>query len=238
VPAAQRVLRVRSRARAARFVAYKAAITLDGRLATAGGDSALGDGPRGAARGHRLRDAYDAILVGARTVRVDDPELTTRLPGGRGRDPVRVIVGRAADDAARRAPAVLGSAAPTIIVGAAGAPAVRRRRLERAGAEVWALPAPGGRLDLTALLAALRARDILSVLVEGGGETAAGFLEAQLIDKVVAFVAPKLLGGRDATPMVRRPRGPADGRRRHARRVRLPPRRRRGYDHRLCSPDR
>jgi diaminohydroxyphosphoribosylaminopyrimidine deaminase/5-amino-6-(5-phosphoribosylamino)uracil reductase len=78
----------------------------------------------------------------------------------------------------------------------------RQRALEAAGAAVLRLPGRGGRVDPGALLAALLERDLLSVLIEGGGQTAATFFEAGLVDKVVAIVAPKLVGGRDAVPML------------------------------------
>ncbi|HEY3355231.1 MAG TPA: bifunctional diaminohydroxyphosphoribosylaminopyrimidine deaminase/5-amino-6-(5-phosphoribosylamino)uracil reductase RibD [Polyangia bacterium] len=184
------------------FVAYKAAVTLDGRLATASGDSRWVTGAEAREAGHRLRAAYDAILVGARTVRLDDPLLTTRLPGDRGRDPLRIVLDGRLSMPPRARLLASGSLAGTIVACTAGAPASRRRRLERAGAEVWELPGEGGRVDLEALLTALLRREVLSVLVEGGGETAAGFLEAGLIDKVIAFVAPKLLRGRGAVPML------------------------------------
>jgi diaminohydroxyphosphoribosylaminopyrimidine deaminase/5-amino-6-(5-phosphoribosylamino)uracil reductase len=184
------------------FVTLKSAITLDGRIATASGDSRWVTGEAARAAGHALRDIHDVILVGARTVRLDDPQLTTRLARGRGRDPLRVVLdGRLTMPPTARM-LHSGSLAGTIVACAAGAPAVRRRRLERAGAEVWELPGGPGRVDPAALLRALLEREVLSVLIEGGGETAAAFLERDLVDKVVAFVAPKLLGGRDALPMI------------------------------------
>ena len=180
------------------FVTWKAAVTLDGRIATRTGDSRWVTGGRARDLGHALRDTHDAILVGAGTVRVDDPLLTTRRPGGR--DPVRVVLDGRLTIPPRARLLHSGSPAPTLVVCGRGAPASRARALVAAGAEVLRLPGRGGRVDPRALLAALLERDLLSVLIEGGGETAATFLEAGLVDKVVAFVAPKLVGGVDAVP--------------------------------------
>jgi diaminohydroxyphosphoribosylaminopyrimidine deaminase/5-amino-6-(5-phosphoribosylamino)uracil reductase len=180
------------------FVTWKAAVTLDGRIATRTGDSRWVTGGRARDLGHALRDTHDAILVGAGTVRVDDPLLTTRRPGGR--DPVRVVLDGRLTIPPRARLLHSGSPAPTLVVCGRGAPGPRERALVAAGAEVLRLPGRGGRVSPKALLHALLARDLLSVLIEGGGETAATFLEAGLVDKVVMFVAPKLVGGVDAVP--------------------------------------
>jgi diaminohydroxyphosphoribosylaminopyrimidine deaminase / 5-amino-6-(5-phosphoribosylamino)uracil reductase len=182
------------------FVTWKAAVTLDGRIATRRGDSRWVTGARARDLGHALRDTHDAILVGAGTVRADDPLLTNRRR--RGRDPVRVVLDGRLTISPRARLLHSGSPAPTLVVCSRGAPAVRQRALEAAGAEVLRLPGRGGRVDARALLATLRERDLLSVLIEGGGETAATFLEAGLVDKVVVFVAPKLVGGKGAIPML------------------------------------
>ena len=182
------------------FVTWKAAVTLDGRIATRTGDSRWVTGARSRDLGHALRDTHDAILVGAGTVRVDDPLLTTRRPGGR--DPVRVVLDGRLTSSPRARLLHSGSPAPTLVACSKNAPAARARALAAAGAEVLRLPGRGGRVDPRALLAALLARGFQSVLIEGGGETAATFLEAGLVDKVVAIVAPKLVGGRGAVPML------------------------------------
>jgi diaminohydroxyphosphoribosylaminopyrimidine deaminase / 5-amino-6-(5-phosphoribosylamino)uracil reductase len=182
------------------FVTWKAAVTLDGRIATRRGDSRWVTGPRARELGRALRDTHDAILVGAGTARADDPLLTTRRP--RGRDPVRVVLDGRLTISPRARLLHSGSPAPTLVVCSRGAPAARERALRAAGAEVLRLPGRGGRVSPRALLAALLERNILSVLIEGGGETAATFLEAGLVDKLVAFVAPTLVGGRDAIPML------------------------------------
>jgi diaminohydroxyphosphoribosylaminopyrimidine deaminase/5-amino-6-(5-phosphoribosylamino)uracil reductase len=170
------------------FVTWKYAATLDGRVAAADGSSRWITGPAARADGHRLRAESDAVVVGSGTVRLDDPQLTARDAEAR-RQPLRVVV-----DSWARTPAaarVLDGAAPTLVAVAADADA---GHLE-GRAEVVRLPrAPGG-LDLGALLTALHARDVRSVLLEGGPTLAASFLAAGLVDRVVAYVAPALIGG-------------------------------------------
>jgi len=182
------------------FVTWKAAVSLDGRIATRTGDSRWVTSERARDLGRRLRDTHDAILVGARTVCVDDPLLTTRRRGGR--DPVRVVVDGRLEMPPTARMLHSGSPAPTLVFCAERAPQGREEPLRASGAEVIRLPATGGRVDPAALLASLLQRDILSVLIEGGGETAASFLEGGLVDKVVFFVAPLLVGGRDAVPVL------------------------------------
>lgn len=172
------------------FVTLKAAITLDGRIATASGDARWVTGAAARAEVHRLRDRVDAVLVGAGTARADDPRLTTRLPGGGGHDPVRVVL-----DSRLRLPRSLKlfrqrSEAPTLVATTSGATA----RLGP-GVELVRCRARGGRVDLADLLRRLAARGLTHVLVEGGAEVHAAFLEAGLADRVVVYVAPKLLGG-------------------------------------------
>jgi diaminohydroxyphosphoribosylaminopyrimidine deaminase/5-amino-6-(5-phosphoribosylamino)uracil reductase len=171
------------------LVTWKYAATLDGRVAAADGSSRWITSAPARADVHRLRGAQDAIIVGVGTVLADDPHLTVRHPNGElaALQPLRVVV-----DSAGRTPAgarVLDNAAPTLLaVGEGAAPPV--------GAEVVRLPAAadGRGLDLTALLSALTARDRRFVLLEGGPTLAGGFLDAGLVDRVVGYVAPALLG--------------------------------------------
>ncbi|HEU4382992.1 MAG TPA: bifunctional diaminohydroxyphosphoribosylaminopyrimidine deaminase/5-amino-6-(5-phosphoribosylamino)uracil reductase RibD [Anaeromyxobacteraceae bacterium] len=170
-------------------VTLKAAVTLDGKIAARGGDSRWVTGARARGEAHRLRDRVDAVLVGAGTARADDPRLTARLPEGRGRDPIRVVL-----DSRLRLPASLRlfrlrSSAPTLVAHVAGRPPPRR------GVEYLRCRARGGRVDLRDLMARLAARGVVSLLVEGGAEVHAAFLREGLADRVVLFVAPALLGG-------------------------------------------
>jgi diaminohydroxyphosphoribosylaminopyrimidine deaminase / 5-amino-6-(5-phosphoribosylamino)uracil reductase len=172
------------------FVTLKVAATLDGRIATAGGDSRWVSGPAARAWVHRLRDQVDAVLVGRGTAQADDPRLTTRLPGGVGRDPLRVVL-----DTRLRLPATLRlfrqrSAARTLVLHAA-------RRERDLGPRVDLLRCargPGG-LDLADALARLAARGVVHLLVEGGGAVAAAFLSAGLVDRLALVLAPRVLGG-------------------------------------------
>jgi diaminohydroxyphosphoribosylaminopyrimidine deaminase/5-amino-6-(5-phosphoribosylamino)uracil reductase len=172
-------------------VTLKLAATLDGRIATSGGDSRWVTGPAARAIVHRLRNAADAVLVGAGTARADDPRLTARLPGGRGRDPIRVVL-----DSRLRLPAGLRllrprSAAPTLVAHVAGKAPARPPR----GVEYVRCRARGGRVDLRDLLRRLGRRGVTTLLVEGGGEVAASLLAAGLVDRLLLFVAPRLAGG-------------------------------------------
>lgn len=182
------------------FVALKTAMTLDGKIATHTGDSQWITGEASRLRVHELRDRYDAILVGIGTVLHDDPSLTTRLPDRQGKHPLRIVLDSMARTP-RAAKLLTDGAAPTLIAVTARAPQERVAALRQAGAEVLVC-GEGPRVDAQALLKALGEREISSVFVEGGGRVNASLLAAGLVDKVYAFVAPKLVGGRDAlTPV-------------------------------------
>lgn len=179
-------------------VTLKAAMTLDGKIASADGTSRWITGEEARLEAHRLRFAADAVLVGIGTVLADDPQLTVRHPGLPSKEPLRVVV-----DSRLRIPAearVLRSGDPRRVLVACVAPAPPgpAAALRAGGARVLELPGEGGRVDLRALLEALRALDVIAVLVEGGGELGGAFAEAGLVDRVAFFVAPRLLGGREA----------------------------------------
>ena len=182
------------------FVALKTAMTLDGKIATHTGDSQWITGEASRLRVHELRDRYDAILVGIGTVLHDDPSLTTRLPDRQGKHPLRIVLDSMARTP-RTAKLLTDGAVPTLIAVTARAPQERVAALRQAGAEVLVC-GEGPRVDARALLKALGEREISSVFVEGGGRVNASLLAAGFVDKVYAFVAPKLVGGRDAlTPV-------------------------------------
>lgn len=187
------------------YTTHKAALTLDGKIATRTGDSQWITGEAARRHAHRLRDHSDAILVGSGTVRADDPTLTTRLARGNGHDPLRVLIDSrlAVSPDARAVRAARTSPAATLVAAVEGADPARRAALEKAGAEVVVLPPDAaGRVDVRALARLLAERGALSLLLEGGGELAGSFWEAGLVDRAVFFVAPKVVGGRDAkTPV-------------------------------------
>jgi diaminohydroxyphosphoribosylaminopyrimidine deaminase/5-amino-6-(5-phosphoribosylamino)uracil reductase len=179
-------------------VTLKAAMTLDGKIAAADGASRWITGDAARLEGHRLRFAADVVLVGIGTVLADDPQLTVRHPGLPSKEPFRVVL-----DSRLRIPAdarILRSGDParTLVACVAPAPAGPAAALRARGARVLELPAAAGRVDLRALLDALRGLDAIAVLVEGGAEVAAALAEAGLVDRVAFFVAPRLLGGREA----------------------------------------
>ncbi len=181
------------------FLLLKLAASLDGRIATATGDARWVSGPAARRRVHELRNAVDAVMVGAGTVLADDPALTCRVRGGR--DPLRVVVDGRLRVSPRARVVRQRSEAPTLIATTAPAPARRAAALRRAGAEVLALPGRRGRVALTALLDALAERGIVSVLIEGGGDLAAEALRARVVDRLLVVSAPVLIGG-DGVAMV------------------------------------
>jgi diaminohydroxyphosphoribosylaminopyrimidine deaminase/5-amino-6-(5-phosphoribosylamino)uracil reductase len=181
-------------------VILKTAATLDGRTAARTGDSKWVTGPAAREEVHRWRDWCDAICVGSGTACTDDPQLTCRVKGGR--DPLRVIV----DTGLKLPPTAKvinpASSAGCLLACGPNPPVRRRVRLEKEGAQVLPLPAGPGGVDLQALLAELHRRGITSILLEGGAGLAWGFLAAGLVDEVMYFLAPKLIGGASAPGMI------------------------------------
>ena len=182
-------------------VTLKLATSLDGRIATASGESKWITGEEARAEGHRLRAAHEAILVGVETVIADDPALTVRL-SGRGaaepapdgyspsdfddaeRQPLRVIL-----DSRLRTPSLAeATKAGCLILTAQEPRPIRRAQVERVEA------GEDGRPTVEAVLGALQKRGIGSVLIEGGGQVAASFLRAGAVDRIEWFRAPILLG--------------------------------------------
>ena len=165
-------------------VTLKLATSLDGRIATASGESKWITGEAARLEGHRLRAAHDAILVGIETVLADDPDLTVRLPGRPIDQPLRVVL----DSRLRTPPTAKLAHAETLILTAVAPSAVGSAMVEQ-------VEAKDGRPAVAAALAAIRRRGAASVLIEGGGQVAASFLRAGLIDRLEWFRAPILLGG-------------------------------------------
>jgi diaminohydroxyphosphoribosylaminopyrimidine deaminase/5-amino-6-(5-phosphoribosylamino)uracil reductase len=178
------------------FVVWKMAASLDGRVAARDGSSRWITGAEARADVHRLRAWSDAIVVGAGTALVDDPSLTVRDPGYRGAPPLRVLV-----DAAGRVPPagdLFDDGAPTLVATTDLAPEERREAWAAAGAEVSMYRPEGAGVPLHELFAELGKRDVQGVLLEGGPTLAFAALEDGVVDKVVLYLAPKLIGGQDA----------------------------------------
>jgi diaminohydroxyphosphoribosylaminopyrimidine deaminase/5-amino-6-(5-phosphoribosylamino)uracil reductase len=171
------------------FVTLKIAASLDGRIATRSGDSRWVTGPEARAAVHRLRDGVDAVLVGSGTARADDPRLTARPPGGGGRDPVRVVLDTRLSLPRRLRLFRARAGAPTWVAHA-------RSRLPRfpEGVEPVRCRARAGRIDLGDLLDKLGQRGITHLLVEGGAAVATSFLAAGLVDRLLLFLAPRIVG--------------------------------------------
>ncbi|MEX0749500.1 MAG: dihydrofolate reductase family protein, partial [Dehalococcoidia bacterium] len=177
------------------FVIAKFAATLDGKIAATSGDSRWVAGEEARAWAHGLRTKIDAIMCGINNVLLDDPQLTAR-PGGSPseRQPLRIVAdsrGRTPLDAR-----VLGPGGKTLIATTDASSKDWRAAVSSLGAEVLVLEADAsGRVEMRELVRTLGARDVVSLLVEGGGVLHASMFAAGLVDKVHAIIAPKIVGG-------------------------------------------
>ncbi len=177
------------------FVIAKCGMSLDGKIATRTGRSRWITGETSRRKVHEMRNEVDAILVGSRTVMLDDPSLSTRIEDADTHDPIRVLLDAAAYLDADRRVFHVESASPTWV-------AVTEARDYPHADDVLRLPKGPGGVDMAALAAALGERGVASLLIEGGGTTLASAFEAGIVDKVCFFVAPKIVGGRDAVTPV------------------------------------
>lgn len=181
------------------FITAKFAISLDGKIATKSGDSEWISGVESRKYVHYLRYTTDAIMVGANTVIADNPRLTCRYAGRGGetkKQPLRVIVdgrGRISPDAQ-----VFSEPGRTLLALGKSVGVAKKAAFSRVGAEILELPSEAGLLDLKSLLRALGEREITSVLVEGGGILLGSLFDQRLVDKVIAFITPIIIGGAEA----------------------------------------
>lgn len=177
------------------FVILKTAMSLDGKIASVTGDSKWISSEKSRQWVHRLRSQVDGVLVGINTVLKDNPGLTAH---GLGKNPLRIVL-----DGEARIPLksqLLNNQAPTLVV-TAHSPG-KLSVLKRRGIRVLRINAKNGKINLKVLLRRLAKMGITSLLVEGGGETNASFLKEKLVDKVLVFIGPKIVGGRNAiTPV-------------------------------------
>jgi diaminohydroxyphosphoribosylaminopyrimidine deaminase/5-amino-6-(5-phosphoribosylamino)uracil reductase len=190
---------LKSRREGRPFVALKYAATLDGKIASTTGDSRWVTGEAARRQTHRLRQAYEAIAVGAGTVIADDPQLTARSAAGRpfSRQPLRVVV----DGKLRVSPKArvfdAGLPGRSLVATSSVAADRRAREFEAHSVELRAFPGTD-RIEVRALLEFLAGEGVNSLLVEGGGNLAWSFLVSGVVDRVYAFLAPRLLGGQRA----------------------------------------
>lgn len=175
------------------FVILKSALTLDGKTATASGDSKWITNDKSRRYVHKLRAMVDAVMVGVGTVAADDPQLTSRIAGGK--DPIRVIVDSALNIPLHCRALHLDSPSRTVIATLEGAAPETAEKIRGYGGEILQCRERDGRVDLRDLLARLGGMGIQSVLLEGGSTLAGEALRLQLIDKFLLFYAPKIIGG-------------------------------------------
>ncbi|MFC2069000.1 bifunctional diaminohydroxyphosphoribosylaminopyrimidine deaminase/5-amino-6-(5-phosphoribosylamino)uracil reductase RibD [Chloroflexota bacterium] len=182
------------------FVTAKFAMSLDGKIATKSGDSRWVSGSDARKYVHHLRYSSDAIMVGVNTIFSDDPRLTCRCGGGKGgmarKQPLRVVV----DSWGRTAVTARLFSEPGKILLAVGhflAPK-EQKAFNRVGAEILELPSSDGLVDLEKLLQALGTHDVTNVLVEGGSILLGSMFDRGLVDKVIIFIAPIIIGGEGA----------------------------------------
>lgn len=184
------------------FVILKSAMSLDGKIATSTGDSRWISSPESREQVHEIRNRVSAIIVGVGTVLKDDPILTTRLKGREGCNPLRIVM-----DSTGRTPLDAQllktlEQAPVMIVTTEATQSSRVKDYEQAGAAVVVLKTADRVEMINELLSYLGERQIDSLLVEGGGTLAESFVQARAVDKFIVYIAPMIIGGRDApTPV-------------------------------------
>lgn len=180
------------------FVILKTAMSLDGKIATTSGESQWITSEASRQRGHEVRDAVDAILVGRGTVARDNPALTTRLHDREGQDAIRIVL----DSHGRTRPDArifnAESEAGVIVAVTPEAPTENVNTLKKAGTEVITVPDAHSKVCFKSLMEILGKREITSLLIEGGSQINASALAAGIVDKVMCFIAPKLIGGQNA----------------------------------------
>ncbi len=180
------------------FVALKTAMTLDGKIAAYTGDSRWITGADARNYVHHLRNTYDAILVGIGTVLADNPQLNTRLDEEKGRDPIRIIIDSNLELPIDSIIARSSKEQPTIVFCGTNSDEKKAQQLAPLGVDIIKLDLEEGKVPLPEVMSILAGREITSILVEGGSEINASFINKGLVDKLYWFIAPKVVGGRGA----------------------------------------
>ncbi|HVY86486.1 MAG TPA: RibD family protein [Caulobacterales bacterium] len=175
-------------------VTLKLATSLDGRIATSGGESRWITGPEARAEAHRLRAQCGAVMVGVGTARADDPELTVRTDPPPRKQPLRIVLDSRFSLPLDRKLVRTARETPLLVIGAEGADAAQRLALEATGAETAVVIESEAGVDLHAALSRLEERSLDRLLVEGGGKLAAGLIKAGLVDRFEWMRAPIVLG--------------------------------------------
>jgi diaminohydroxyphosphoribosylaminopyrimidine deaminase / 5-amino-6-(5-phosphoribosylamino)uracil reductase len=182
------------------FVILKAAVSLDGRIATRTGDSKWISNEHSRVLVHRIRNQVDGVLVGIGTIIKDDPLLTVRLSKGKIKDPLRIVLDPRLSISPKAR--ILTIPPKTLVVIGARASIQKKQELEKRGVEILPLPDRDGQISIKELLSHLGRSGITSLLVEGGAEVYGSFLSESQIDKLIVFIAPCLIGGRRAIGMI------------------------------------
>ncbi|GBC59686.1 riboflavin biosynthesis protein RibD [Desulfonema ishimotonii] len=185
------------------FVVLKCAATLDGSIATRTGDARWVSGEASRAFVHQLRHRMDGIMVGIGTVISDNPSLTTRLDSGKGLDPTRIILDSKLSIPEDAKVLRLESGADTVLVTGEAVSDTKKAVLRNKGIRVISAPLRDGGINLDLLMNRLGYIGITSLLIEGGSRVIASALQARIVDKIMFFYAPKILGGDDGIPICR-----------------------------------
>jgi len=183
------------------FVVIKCAATLDGRIATKTGDSRWVSGDESRIYVHILRHTVDSIMVGINTVKQDDPALTVRLNDMKGLDPARIILDTNLTIFEEAKVLRPNSNSDTIIITGDSVSEDKKVAIEALSVKLVQSPVKDGMIDLDQLMDRLGSLGITSLLIEGGGSVIASALKAGIVDKVIFFYAPKILGGDDGVPI-------------------------------------
>jgi diaminohydroxyphosphoribosylaminopyrimidine deaminase/5-amino-6-(5-phosphoribosylamino)uracil reductase len=175
-------------------VTLKLAVSADGMIGRSGDGQVAITGPAARRQVHLMRAESDAILVGIGTALADDPDLTCRLPGLESRSPIRIVLDRELRLSPQSRLAQSARKVPVLLAAGAEAKAVRHAELEQLGVGFLATEAFNGRIALPELLEDLAAQGVMSVMVEGGAETARYFLDEDLVDRIVLFTSDVQIG--------------------------------------------